>query len=556
VQRKKQIDAYLDGSDIVAKYAQPSDRTNASSRTIHITFRSPLETRSMDFSRDLKAVDLWEIGFRLTKGRYPSYELQHCNARVPAPQEPITSVINIAYEVFITPLTSTKSTDSNETEELCLVKLYGPTDNQNNVVSYWIPKQTTKSLASTVFRYYRQKFMQKSTYHVEPPFVFWRRLTDTGDNHTSGYLQDAHWLPITNYFNCIDSTGKLEEEGMVDKIPDDDSSADTDMDDDPPHFLKLQLQRKRSTSGNRATLSRLDVLKQMFDAYVNRLLAYNFQTHLGLVSFSTKSSVVQKITQAVENFRHKLNNMEASGDTAIWDSIALAQDQLQDYAKHYPNARLRIICSSDGEDNRSQNNAYSLPSSLIRNGIVVDSFCLGNGSENTDLKTISFLTGGYVFQPKSLEEAMAICEMEPVLSLLERQDMARKDSFHLRKYLANPGLYNFRTSAHMGKVERASRDEFPDRKKHPQLAESFVELGHFKKTPSANRTDGNMRLSRIHSEIRNSGAKPHPHYDIFICESNMGLWKIVMQGKSAFLLLTSKNSSLIVQLYANQPRST
>lgn len=50
---------------------------------------------------------------------------------------------------------------------------------------------------------------------------------------------------------------------------------------------------------------------------------------------------------------------------------------------------------------------------------MVDSFCLGS-EDNVDLRTISYLSGGYKFKPQSLEQAMAICEMEPVLNQLER----------------------------------------------------------------------------------------------------------------------------------------
>jgi uncharacterized protein YegL len=527
---QEQIAAYVNGSDIMARYAQPRSTTRASARTIRISFRSPLETRSMEVPHDLKAIELWEIAFRLTKGRYTSYELRHRNARIPATQEPAVNVINSTYEVFITPLEPIASSENRDIEDLCFIKVYHLNDYQNSVVSYWIPTQTTKSLPSVVFRYYRQRFMKKSTYQVEQPFVFWTGLHDTGDNHIAGNAVYDHWEPIASYFNSGDSTGKLVPESAVDKLSSDDESEDTALGTRPLVF-KICLGIRSRSSKKRDTLSRLDVLKQMFDAYVNRLLAYNFQTHLGLVTFSTKSSVFQKITNAIEQFRHKLNNMNASGDTAIWDSIALAQDQLQEYAKQYPNAKLRIICISDGEDNKSKTRAYSLPSSLFRNGIVVDSFCLGEGNENTDLKSISYLTGGYVFQPKSLEEAMAICEMEPVLSLLERPDKSPKGLVYHSAYLANPTWYTFRRAQHYGKVEKVSRDEFPDRKQHSQLADSFVELGRFNKTISANRTDSNVRLSRIHNEIRNSGAKPHPHYDIYICESNMGLWKIVMQGK-------------------------
>lgn len=239
----------------------------------------------------------------------------------------------------------------------------------------------------------------------------------------------------------------------------------------------------------------------------------------------------QETTHAVENFRHKLNNMKASGDTAIWDSIVLAQDQLLEYAKQYLGAKLRIVRTSDGVNNRTKNEAHGLPSSLFRNNVVVDSFCLGKEYENTDLTAVSYLTGGYVFRPMALEEAMPICEMEPVLSLLERPDKSPKGNKYHSGFLANPDLYHFYLAQEMGRVEEVSRDKFPECKEHPQLSESFVRLDYFNRSISANRTGNNMRLSRIHNEIRNSGAQPHPHYDIFICGSNMGLLKVVMQGK-------------------------
>jgi hypothetical protein len=138
------------------------------------------------------------------------------------------------------------------------------------------------------------------------------------------------------------------------------------------------------------------------------------------------------------------------------------------------------------------------------------------------------MTGGYKFQPDSLEEVMAICEMEPVLSLLERPDavVPRTSSRH-----AGNALYRYQRAKKSLEVDSATRNNFPKRKELPQLAESFVELGQFARHVSSQiRSDSNLRLSRIHTEIRNCGAFVHPHYDIYICEPNFGLWKIVMQG--------------------------
>lgn len=127
---------------------------------------------------------------------------------------------------------------------------------------------------------------------------------------------------------------------------------------------------------------------------------------------------------------------------------------------------------------------------------------------------------------------MAICEMEPVLSLLERPiaELPRSSSRH-----AGNALYRFQQAKSIVAVDHATHDEFPQRKVHPQLSSSFVELRSFARRGSTQaRSDGNLRLSRIHTEIRNCGALVHPHYDIYICEENIGFWKIAMEGKLAF----------------------
>jgi hypothetical protein len=77
-------------------------------------------------------------------------------------------------------------------------------------------------------------------------------------------------------------------------------------------------------------------------------------------------------------------------------------------------------------------------------------------------------------------------------------------------------------------VEHVNQDTFPEPKGHPQLAKEFVELGTFTKHSPQTRTDGNLRSSRFHNDIRNSDAHFHPDYDIYLCGSNMALWKIVM----------------------------
>jgi hypothetical protein len=49
--------------------------------------------------------------------------------------------------------------------------VYGESNTQA-VASYWGPRNTTRSLGSAVFRYYRAKFSARPTIDVEQPFVF------------------------------------------------------------------------------------------------------------------------------------------------------------------------------------------------------------------------------------------------------------------------------------------------------------------------------------------------------------------------------------------------
>ncbi|KAF9695209.1 hypothetical protein EKO04_006853 [Ascochyta lentis] len=515
-QTKQKIFAYVQGTDI---YATPS---TVMVQTVSI--KSPLKSWSVVLPRTLTLRQLYALSFRLTKGRYAKFELRQKNAALPYSDQTLKTGVASAIDVFFTPLDSTASS-SAKPNDMCLIKVYRSLDYSTPKCSYWESKNTTKTLASVVFRYYRQKFSEYPYAIVEDPFVVWHNLRDIGDNERRGRTL-VHWEALSDYFNSQNATGTVNAESMIDASV---------MAQDPfsrpvsgPLVLKLSLGSAPSPKAEqRKTLSRLDVLKQMFDAFVNRLLAYSFQTHVGLVTFGSTASVSQPITHAVENFRHQLNNMVAEGDTAIWDSIALASDQLQQYAAKYPKAKLRIICISDGEDNKSARLVHDLTSQLVQANIVVDSFCLGSAN-NTALQTLSYMTGGYKFEPASLEEAMAICEMEPVLSLLERPiaTLPRNASRH-----AGNALYRFQKAKNSVAIDQATRDEFPQRKPLPQLSESFVELKNFaRRATSQVRSDSNLRTSRIHTELRNCGAFVHPHYDIYICEPNFGLWKIVMQG--------------------------
>jgi len=350
-------------------------------------------------------------------------------------------------------------------------------------------------------------------------------MTHRGDSHYRGQTRN-HWEQLFVYFTREHAVGQLVNEPVFAEENDQEQRSGFHH-GLQPLVLKVYLTRPPAHPKQKhKTLTRIGVLKQMFDAYVNRLLAYGYQTHLGLVTFRSTASLTQEITHATENFRHQLNSIRASGDTALWDAIALSCDTLMQYSTKYPDAKLRIICISDGADTKSKQQVHDVALGLIRDRVVVDSFCLGD-IDNLDLQALSYLTGGYKFQPDQMEHAMAICEMEPVLSSLERPDIVLPDA--AKRFHGN-ALSQFGRAKFRVELDEVTRDTFPRRKEHPLLSEAFVELGHLRGFNMANRSDNSLRLARIHSEIRNSGAKVHPHYDVYICEPNFSMWKVVMQG--------------------------
>ena len=251
--------------------------------------------------------------------------------RVPPTSDIIGSVINANHEVFITPIDSTRNpSTATGTEDLSLVKVYDEYT-EETVISYWVPRNTNKTLASAVFRYYRQKFALAPWTTVKDPFTYWTRLRNTGDGYRSGRLI-KHWDQISTFFNNQTSTGVLTKEQCVDTCDDGQNPSEAMIDrENRPFVFKLYLGGPpRPSSTQVTTLSRLDVMKQMFDAFINRVLAYNFQAHIGLVTFHTKASVALNVTQAVEDLRHKLSSMTADGDTAIWDSKFTVSDKSLD----------------------------------------------------------------------------------------------------------------------------------------------------------------------------------------------------------------------------------
>ena len=153
-------------------------------------------------------------------------------------------------------------------------------------------------------------------------------------------------------------------------------------------------------------------------------------TIIGLISFNSEVTVLQELTPITSDLRNKLQLIKPHGRTLLWDAINTAADLIIQlvYDKNpqhpkvlFPNAKLRIIVITDGEDNKSTITSSELANKLIENQIVVDTIMV---SDKTSSKNYCFalskLTGGFLFFPSSIEEGVRIFSQESFLDLNSR----------------------------------------------------------------------------------------------------------------------------------------
>ncbi|MCJ1478391.1 hypothetical protein MMC13_007071 [Lambiella insularis] len=298
-------------------------------------------------------------------------------------------------------------------------------------------------------------------------------------------------------------------------------------------------------------LSRLSEVKVVFSNLVSRISAYRLPTHLGLVTFSGRDSIKidQNLTPVLYDFQDRLNDAVCMTNTAIFDAIKKASEKLASFKKLNPQAKLRIVLLTDGDDNASQTTPAAVCKRLYDLDIVLDAIVIGT-TKTIDLFKIATHTGGYAFNPISRELLFQIFLLDGCIDIKTRPDIQKLPivdySLSMPKHRDMPTKYIF-----------------PPSRSHPRENDNFISLslanGHFanmsrrfKKLTTG--TPSTVSSSVISSEATTwtSGAtavagpggqsrqylnelmamigNPHPSMDVYVSESDIGFWKVVMEG--------------------------
>lgn len=422
-------------------------------------------------------------------------------------------------------------------EEPALIKVYHGRDHKH-LFSYWVDRNNVHSYTSVIFRYWRY-LAEELGQDFDKDVDIWTEIRYVGDGRCIGKL-NSHWDTI----QAAHSTGILGPEPLYSKPG------------DPLHYeprqdvlvLKVHVEshdyQRRMDEGEkkREEFSRLLTSQTFLDAFLDRALAYSLNCHIGIVTFNSSATLVRDFTHKIQDLHGCIESAQPGGDTCTCDALSAASHHLLKYASQYPTARKRIICLSDGLGSASRHQAQDLAKDLIAAEVVVDS--VSYRANNSALQAITWLTGGDDFVPQNNDEVLAIAQLEPFLSQLQREPPPQPRA---------GTIDSFRTARAAGthKPIRATPENRRLRTPYPALTHRFVEpeTGLYRATKASTTA---RTLMDTPQRGKSAAARTHNHtvrlraelralrglhrreklYRVFVSERDISCWLVVIGAKA------------------------
>jgi len=347
--------------------------------------------------------------------------------------------------------------------------------------------------------------------HPPRSFTLWRGLSDSGDGQQSGFIVPESTASLKTLHNLV-----TNEQGVME-------------------FEVRSKHRKKEESGK--FLSRMDTVKQLFHAFVNRSEAYAYPMTLALVLFGSEVKVAMSFSQELEEFKEVLDDVVPGGDTRVWDALEMARVELDNFTTEWPKCAKRIIVLSDGTDTKSEIKAYKVASKLQRSNIIVDSIQIGTES-NDQLHSLAKSSGGLSFAPRLLKDALKLNELETILCVHERPDSTSSRP----PVTSSSNLRSFESE----KRDVCTDDDVPARKSNCDAGARVRNLSQSLELaePSTETIKRILReMSRLMKHARDASA-----FEVFPHSDDVTWWRVVMEGPDA---TPYRNSTFV--LYAHFP---
>ncbi len=341
-------------------------------------------------------------------------------------------------------------------------------------------------------------------YKKPSTFSLWANLKDVGDGHSVGSVLNEPRCKVNQYIN---EKGKVKlEMGEF-------------------HRKKKSFENNSSSS---ACLSRLETVKQLFHSFINKSVAYDYPIHIGLQTFGNDVELKCGLTPFYENFRDTIDSIEAKGNTALFECISQATQRLLVWKELHPNANLRILCLSDGQDHSKfdkdgKGGLLQICRDLQKHKIILDVVQIGNDID-THLRGMSYLSSGFFFKPESLANAMKLNELETFLCVQDREE--KKLKYHEKIHIGST-LHKLRFEYGSIIPDQCNDEKVPTRKNPIDLDKASTNIQTSINSHNNNQNSGTKSIMKA---LLNVQKEAHPAWDIFPCTENIYFWKLILQG--------------------------
>ena len=189
-----------------------------------VKFRGPKGIFSHKLPRLVQVSQLYALAFRGMKGRCPRFDLIYLGERM-KPESSIALQWDPTIDISVSETTAARA----GFEELSLIKVFKSWKPTRTAMNYWVPKNTTNTVASIIFRYWRYLEERPYSYSdVEYDAQVWTDISYRGDGSITGTPQDE-WESISTFLTPWRATGKLENE---DPYPNEEGDEDEDEDEE------------------------------------------------------------------------------------------------------------------------------------------------------------------------------------------------------------------------------------------------------------------------------------------------------------------------------------
>lgn len=253
---------------------QPSKRARANE--LEVTFDSRVGSFTRTISSAMNLKDLYKLAFHGLKARVLVFQLstERYGPLAPTPEATVSSRnirngdhINVRIAEDDPMSTNSTAVGARQSGDRVLIKVYHNKDDM--LFGYWVKRDNTQTMSSVLWKYWRYMFQNSNfVYAIEKQV--WTDLEDSGDGLLRG-------TPILNtemlatYLNRSHCFGHLGPE----KVYKSDTASNRMNFDNQPLVLKVQVMLPWKRREERNRLTRLDVLKQMFEVCAIPLLTHS-----------------------------------------------------------------------------------------------------------------------------------------------------------------------------------------------------------------------------------------------------------------------------------------